>query len=145
MRTTRYSTSRRKACKQCVAAKAKCDREPECGRCLQRKWSCTYVEGQSSPDPRSPAPSGTPPLKHRSRITPSRTPSTPGFTDYNAPEKAFTPAASQGSHVRSATAGLAPVDIASDEVNFSGLSLICPIRAEDIANRWLNSFFADAE
>lgn len=43
MKTSRYTTSRQKACRSCSTAKAKCDRHPErCSRCAQRGLTCTY-------------------------------------------------------------------------------------------------------
>ncbi|KAE8415618.1 hypothetical protein BDV36DRAFT_297875 [Aspergillus pseudocaelatus] len=45
MRTSRYSTSRQKACQQCSSAKARCDRDRKtgpCGRCRHRGLPCVY-------------------------------------------------------------------------------------------------------
>ncbi|KAL7949347.1 hypothetical protein V8C42DRAFT_310642 [Trichoderma barbatum] len=44
MKTTRYATSRQKACQQCSVAKARCDRNEKCcSRCAQRGLACLYL------------------------------------------------------------------------------------------------------
>ncbi|KAF6822709.1 hypothetical protein CMUS01_10972 [Colletotrichum musicola] len=112
MRSTRYSTSRQKACNQCVAAKAKCNRTPgSCRRCAQRGLSCVYAHipsaSQSDQDPDG-ADAGA------GRVT----------------EPAPVPPTTTGSgHAGDALA-----------LDFADLDLTCPINPDDIANRWLNSF-----
>lgn len=51
MRTSRYATSRQKACQQCSNSKAKCDRQSSgCTRCRQRGLLCVYRRAGSSED-----------------------------------------------------------------------------------------------
>ncbi|KAF6802700.1 hypothetical protein CSOJ01_11424 [Colletotrichum sojae] len=114
MRSTRYSTSRQKACNHCVAAKAKCDRTPgRCRRCAHRDLSCVYAHipsaSQSDQDPDGADPGA-------GRVT----------------EPAPVPPTTTGPGHAADALALA--------LDFSDLGLTCPINPDDIANRWLNSF-----
>src|ERR1700752_1727140 len=54
MKTSRYSTSRQKACQQCSNAKARCDRNSgngRCVRCAQRGLPCAYPNANASEGP----------------------------------------------------------------------------------------------
>ena len=160
MKSSRYSVSRQKACIHCSVAKAKCDRRPGgCTRCARRGSSCTYtrsgdrsvcgsarVRGDNAL--RSPGPSvgaRTPPAgltpnsdasfsaNEGSLVFQSAQPlQDPSPTNIPCNSVAGTPTRTPG---RSTSTYPAP-----GELNFSKLDLLCPINAEDISNRWLQSF-----
>ncbi|KAH6988862.1 major facilitator superfamily domain-containing protein [Ilyonectria sp. MPI-CAGE-AT-0026] len=93
MRSSRYSTTRQKACQACAIAKAKCDRKPEsCTRCSNRGLSC--AKSQSS--------------------------TKPAFSNNHDSDTAI------------------PSD--HDRFQFFNLDLVCNINADDISNRWLNTY-----
>ncbi|KAL0942090.1 uncharacterized protein CTRU02_204853 [Colletotrichum truncatum] len=146
MRPTRYSTSRQKACHQCAAAKAKCDRKAECcTRCEQRGLSCTYPQYQSSPQPTDGSGDVRPGLG-TTADTPSNLPS-PAYDASN--DASILSTAGYSSSTIEISNGLprhVPLPPISepgqtaDQLDFSNLDLICPINPDDIANRWLNNF-----
>ncbi|KAL7925995.1 hypothetical protein ACQKWADRAFT_281482 [Trichoderma austrokoningii] len=161
MKSTRYATSRQKACQQCSVAKARCDRREKCcSRCAQRGLACVYVNttGGSIPFSSSFARSSGGPL-----LSPERDDvSTPTQgTPQDPPTPAIHPALADDSPIiefsptiPAATASTRlqlPVAPPSDSLfsasalqpevlEFSNLDLVCPINAEDISNRWLNAY-----
>ncbi|KAJ0422941.1 hypothetical protein BJY00DRAFT_299904 [Aspergillus carlsbadensis] len=115
--TPRYSTSRQKACRQCSAAKARCQRRPEnghCVRCAQRELPCSYAS--KAPSNRS---------NRHSLANEVVQPASP----FSMTELSFS------SPGLPATSGEP-----TDELDFSTLNLICPINAEDIQNRWIQAY-----
>ncbi|KAH8884132.1 MFS general substrate transporter [Thozetella sp. PMI_491] len=108
MRTSRYSTSRQKACQQCSASKAKCKRQDDgCARCIQRGLACSY--GATDVGRRT----------GRQAIAVGN--------DLYTPEMLPNP-----------PTGV--VHSTTDILDFTDLELTCPINADDIANRWLNTY-----
>lgn len=152
MRSTRYSTSRQKACRQCASAKAKCDRKAgACSRCEQRALSCAYPQGRATPQPEPDVAA----LRDGIETERGRTPSTAGLSpsqsipsvDRGVSGSTLVPLGSGG--LESPAASLPLMFNGSstisdphkpDNLDFTDLRLTCPINAEDIANRWLNSF-----
>ncbi|EFQ35499.1 hypothetical protein CGRA01v4_00036 [Colletotrichum graminicola] len=177
MRSTRYSTSRQKACQQCATSKIKCDRKARiCSRCRKRGLACTYVQSQAS----LPSEPGTTGISdgaesevilgsaatgiatesanfpsqaaqqtafHRPGFSEAlRFPSNPERVETATGEDASTPGTCQvPGHRQGQPAANSGIPAASstrraDELDFACLELTCPINADDIANRWLNSF-----
>ncbi|KAF4472490.1 C6 finger domain [Fusarium albosuccineum] len=152
-KSSRYSTSQQKACQPCSSAKAKCDRKPgTCGRCALRGLTCNYVVTESSrgvqdtslfdeteysiptPDvtvgtlqvllPRDETPSSTVPSVENIGNTPNSSSST-AFQTQALPLGDITAKAYKND---------------TEDLDFSGLELVCPINSDDIRNRWLNSY-----
>ncbi|PLB55347.1 hypothetical protein P170DRAFT_344876 [Aspergillus steynii IBT 23096] len=116
MKTSRYSASRQKACQQCSSAKARCDRQHgPCVRCTRRGLSCVYPRTARSESPLI----GSNPVNNlrTDRVN----------TSTLATE-------------RERLAGSMHVPEGLDDLNFSGLELICPIDDTAISNRWLNPY-----
>ncbi|KAE9568788.1 hypothetical protein CGMCC3_g15082 [Colletotrichum fructicola] len=153
MRSARYSTSRQKACRQCVAAKAKCDRKPGCcARCEQRGLPCAYAPtSHTAPQPTRSRPELSPSGPADDTETPGRrdagnnhlpSPEHDASNDsvysaYSASSAAPTDAA--GIHDPPEPGPLPPANTGV-ELDFSNLNLTCPINPDDIANRWLHNF-----
>ncbi|KAH8812159.1 hypothetical protein F5884DRAFT_304253 [Xylogone sp. PMI_703] len=142
MRTSRYSTSRQKACQQCSSAKARCDRRTgngRCIRCTQRGLPCAYphtdaAEGLSRtnldldeaqpPSPFSMSDSSFTGPENRVPDTPST--AVPVSRTFPFENDSINAAAS--------------VSAGSEAMDFSGLDLVCPINADDIKNRWIQAY-----
>ncbi|KAH0436345.1 hypothetical protein CcaCcLH18_04365 [Colletotrichum camelliae] len=152
MRSTRYSTSRQKACRQCVAAKAKCDRNPGCcARCEQRRLPCAYAPtNHTAPQPTRSrpelSPSGpgddteTPGPREAGNHLPSPEHDASNDSVYSAdPASGSTPTDAAGSNDPPRLDPLPPANTGV-ELDFSHLNLTCPINPDDIANRWLHNF-----
>lgn len=156
----RYSSTRQKVCESCSSAKAKCDRKAgTCGRCAQRGLLCTY------PQPESPrAPTGNTNVINETDIlgatavsmrTPisrsafdSDTTTTVSRTETSSPTGEAIPPVNRvflsdatvstfDTRFLEGRAGDGPAAL-----DFSRLDLVCPINADDIQNRWLNSFMS---
>ncbi|KAK1573874.1 uncharacterized protein LY79DRAFT_567587 [Colletotrichum navitas] len=177
MRSTRYSTSRQKACQQCATSKIKCDRKARaCSRCQKRGLACAYVQSQAS----LPSKPGTAGISDgaESEVAlgsaatgiateradfPSQTaqqiafhrlgfsealqfPLNPEGPETATVEDASTPGTCQAPvHRQGQSAAKSDIPAASSprragELDFACVELTCPINADDIANRWLNSF-----
>lgn len=158
MKSTRYATSRQKACQQCSVAKARCDRKERCcSRCAQRGLSCAYISntGGSIPFSSSFARSSGGPL-----LSPERDDVSTQGTPQDPPTPSIHPALADNSSIIEfsptipAAAAISPqLPIAQpsgplftapalqpDILEFSNLDLVCPINAEEISNRWLNAY-----
>ncbi|KAH7136906.1 hypothetical protein B0J13DRAFT_625525 [Dactylonectria estremocensis] len=115
MKLNRYSTTRQKSCTACSLAKAKCDRGVGCcTRCSQRGLSCTYPQAPPSD-------------------------SVPSLAAANDHDEIALEGPSSASP---ANAILSPEGKYQDVLDFSNLELFCPINADSISNRWLNSYLA---
>lgn len=127
----RYTTSRQKACTLCSTAKTKCDRKPgQCTRCTLRGLSCTYPLGKQ-----------------------------PGIVVADAADNSGMPvtnavsiAQDHSAFINSPIAGtsrsesnertlLSPTAF-GDPAPSLAADLFCPIDADAIQNRWLNSSFS---
>lgn len=170
MKTTRYATSRQKACQQCSAAKARCDRRERCcSRCAQRGLPCLYPHSPPTPATASktqipvfvdstgdpvPLPSfsrasgGPLPSPERDEVSRQGTqdPTTPSIHPGlvgNSPisfSAAATSTRTQWPGTQSIDAPSSVPPLQPEFLEFSNLDLICPINAEDISNRWLNAY-----
>ncbi|KAK5991580.1 hypothetical protein PT974_09865 [Cladobotryum mycophilum] len=110
MKTSRYTTSRAKACKNCFRAKTKCDRAVGgCSRCVARGVDCVY-----------------PVIVSTSPVTSSGNSSNAIDNESRASETSLL-AQVQGQDEE-------------DPLDFTNLELVCPINAEEISNRWLHSY-----
>ena len=148
MKTTRYATTRQKACQNCSAAKAKCDRQPACcSRCSLRGLSCTYPQvppqpGPSPVDNRSPSPCQI--TRNSLPSSPSRGPSwligpgQDGSQFDELPETLTEVHSQEGCETKLGVNSSTPTSL--ETLDFSGLELAIPINADDIKNRWLNSY-----
>lgn len=153
MKSSRYARSRQKACKQCSAAKARCDRKGECcTRCSQRGLLCVRpsmldvggdtVNGGSICSTISLPESSIMNLNKYSKTERNQTDSC------SSQEKDSTQ--SNGPHVASASDKLhPPLDnrlstlCATEDLDFSELNLFCPINAGEISSRWINPYISD--
>ncbi|UKZ48426.1 hypothetical protein TrVGV298_002649 [Trichoderma virens] len=82
MKTTRYATSRQKACQQCSVAKARCDRKERCcSRCAQRGLACLYPHSTSN----LPSTSSTASKPQRQTSQPHSQTHIPVFVDSSDP------------------------------------------------------------
>ncbi len=135
MKTARYSKSRQKACQPCSNAKAKCDRnERSCGRCVLRGLACTYPPAASSRDSTGETEMCSP-VSVSERLRGYRVSSDP-----EAVMSAAIPTPSPiGESIQPATRR-ARRESTATALNFSCLNLVCPIDADGIRNRWLNSY-----
>ncbi|KAL2838325.1 hypothetical protein BJX68DRAFT_279840 [Aspergillus pseudodeflectus] len=110
----KYSTSRQKACRQCSAAKARCQRRPDnvhCARCAQRGVPCSYAFYQASRQ-----------SEHQSLDHAGAIPASPfSMTELSFPSPERLPET-------------------TEDLDFSTLNLMCPINAEDIQNRWIQTY-----
>lgn len=142
-KSSRYSTSRQKACQACSAAKAKCDRRPDtCGRCALRGLDCLHAQPRRASNSESQDTSlfggnGTVYSLPDASLHPPARIETPSSTAQSI--ESFT-----GNTPGSSSQALPPNTIETDptqlELDFSGLKLVCPINSEDIKNRWLNTY-----
>lgn len=157
MRTSRYSTSRQKACNQCSSAKARCERRSghtRCTRCTQRGLPCAYPsEGlnKTNLDTGEIRPASPFSLSDASFTAPENellavdTDNDPRIQLLNTPSTTVTtfPSEDDGPATNAApTTTTIPTSV-SDEQNamdFSSLDLICPINADDIKNRWIQAY-----
>lgn len=169
MRTSRYASSRQKACQNCSAAKARCDRRASrCTRCTQRGLRCSYPQdnspaktaGQSNTtndvvEPQSPvsvsdslaAGLGSTMSAHSSAGYSSLA-SAVGImasgplpnTPANAPSSPHTVGVSPRDWSRDAQRNLSE---SLDGLRFSDLDLICPINVDEITTRWMNPYIPD--
>jgi hypothetical protein len=118
MKTSRYSVSRQKACQSCAQAKVKCLLGSEagtgaCRRCQHRGIACSYVSVE---------------LAHHY-------PSPPDM------ENAAVPAQEQRQiHDLVRPTQLVPEQHSGSNVDFNDIVLVCLINADEISNRWLNSY-----
>ncbi|OJJ48531.1 hypothetical protein ASPZODRAFT_158219 [Penicilliopsis zonata CBS 506.65] len=113
MRTSRYSTSRQKACQQCCSSKVRCDRRVasgRCTRCTQKGLLCTRPQTE---------PKRTAPRTNLGKDTQAGQLSSP----FSGLDSSF-----------------ATPENGLDAIDFSDLDLVCPINADDIQNRWLQAF-----
>ncbi|KIX05970.1 uncharacterized protein Z518_03944 [Rhinocladiella mackenziei CBS 650.93] len=158
MKTTRYATSRQKACQQCVIAKARCDHNARiCGRCVQRGLSCIYpraisseastrrTRGHDDAEPYSPFSASAGGLL----LTPER--EIP--VGDNSMGQTMTGSVLVNNCATTATKAQFPLgpklhaavrmsadSKESEALNFSSLDLVCPIDVDSISNRWLNVY-----
>ncbi|KAJ0164666.1 hypothetical protein CTA2_487 [Colletotrichum tanaceti] len=171
--SSRYSTSRQKACQRCASSKIKCDRKAgTCSRCRERGVVCVYLRSRapppSGPDATGPcdrARAGLGDSRHLTvapedantqprepqqvasgRPGPGSTEAIPSFrvSTPEGPETAemgLLPSRQQAeSHIGSSGNPAGTASHPADELDFSHLELVCPINADDIANRWLHNF-----
>ncbi|CAN6654743.1 hypothetical protein TRVA0_027S01354 [Trichomonascus vanleenenianus] len=132
MKAPRYAKSRQKSCQQCSLAKAKCDRRPDrCTRCAQRGLACAYPQ---IPKPIVVNEEG--PSFAAETLLPSLTSelsmecnSQDGTTDIRLAKRCPE----------------SPKRSSEEAPDFSNLDLICPINADDIRTRWLNSYVTGLE
>jgi hypothetical protein len=135
MKTSRYATSRRKACLNCSTAKARCDgKSGRCTRCATRNLSCDYPQARPYESPTFEEDVAMAPF--RGRPTGADTQSISDSSSANISSPAFEDN-NQGDPRLNATALPSST---SERLDFSGLKLLCPINADDISNRWLNAF-----
>ncbi|KAL2787247.1 hypothetical protein BJX66DRAFT_311526 [Aspergillus keveii] len=160
--TPRYSTSRQKACRQCSAAKARCQRRSDnghCVRCAQRELPCSYARRERSRSPRrdivhhegaqlaspfSLTAASFPSPEHgrfaesaneyRDPRLPAQVPNTPRTTISTT----FTSDAARSTAVAVLPATRDGPN--EDLLDFSSLDLVCPINADDIQNRWIQAY-----
>ncbi|KAI9046186.1 Zn(II)2Cys6 transcription factor [Aspergillus affinis] len=160
MKTSRYSSSRQKACKQCSSAKARCDRQRgRCARCTQRGLPCVYPQAAGTEDPvdpeivdgRLPSPFSTSDV---SSLLSSNVPlptmnvqqnlnaGVEQLTESNPVNHPRTNriSASTLATGKERLAGSTRVSEGLDDLDFSALELICPIDDTAISNRWLNAY-----
>lgn len=154
MRTSRYSTSRQKACQQCSGAKVRCDRKTgneRCTRCTQRGLPCAYphadvpeAQTMTTPELNGVQPPSPFSISDMSFASPemgllatnmsndpiTRLPKTPSTTSSRP-----LPLEDEG-FVN--TVPRMPESL--DDMNFSGLDLVCPISADEIKNRWIQAY-----
>ncbi|KAH6887506.1 putative C6 finger domain protein [Thelonectria olida] len=165
MKAGRYATSRQKNCQRCSAAKAKCDRRVGgCARCATRSLPCVYPSQVSTPQGNgdtgeeafaSPL-SATSTTEHLPLNPYIGSPAgiaihdgavqtlqlTPGETaTVTSPVTSTTGSSSFNSYPTLTTSQL--LSIESETLDFSNLGLFCPIQADDIKTRWLNSYVPD--
>ncbi|KAJ5808692.1 hypothetical protein N7474_009961 [Penicillium riverlandense] len=129
MGPSRYASSRQKSCQQCSTAKARCDRKSgRCTRCTQRGLSCVYPQLAHGTDESITSHD----TGHYSQISLPNIPfPSPGRLSINTPGSSPTVT---GGAMASA------VNASPDQLDFTGLDLICPINVDDISNRWLNPY-----
>ncbi|KAF2017871.1 MFS general substrate transporter [Aaosphaeria arxii CBS 175.79] len=114
MASSRYKVSRQRSCGHCMKAKRKCQGGPgTCVRCVKRGLDCTYF----SENPQSQA------STRFSTDDPHRIDTLPGCTTISPDAQA--------------SVSLSPP---TELLDFSNLDIYCPIDANDIKNRWLNTF-----
>ncbi|KAJ5525644.1 hypothetical protein N7494_012294 [Penicillium frequentans] len=145
MKTSRYATSRQKACQHCSVAKAKCDRKATgCSRCAKRKIPCVYPQTRSSKE-KSPSQGGPSPQSPDS-IPDSLVPSFCGLPPDSHSEAWTEPWAQpvgQREHIRTASSNTLtsnPISFKKTELDFSNLELFCPINTDEITTRWMNPY-----
>ncbi|KAL3442471.1 hypothetical protein BJX65DRAFT_321496 [Aspergillus insuetus] len=161
-----YSTSRQKACRQCSAAKARCQRlsgNGHCVRCAQRELPCSYARGESIKSsekadlhnaeafhgviqPASPfsLTESSFPSPERGLLAESANECPNPRLPTHVPDTPRTTISTTFSleAARSTTAAVLPVtrDRSEEELDFSSLGLVCPINPDDIQNRWIQAY-----
>ncbi|OAL54525.1 hypothetical protein IQ07DRAFT_271655 [Pyrenochaeta sp. DS3sAY3a] len=128
----RYAASRQKACAFCSTSKTKCDRKPgQCTRCAVRGLSCSYPLGKQPEGPVAdmrdhshPVVGNTVPTVHGFSAAPYPLIAGESHPEPN-PRPLNFPAALRGAAASPTT------------------DLHCPIDADAIQNRWLNSYLAE--
>jgi hypothetical protein len=156
MKTSRYSTSRQKACQQCSNAKARCDRisgNGPCVRCTQRGQPCTYPNANASGGPNRtnlgqdnalPAsPFSVSDLSFRSlnnELLATNANNIPRPQLPNSPSTTISRTIPLLENEKLTTT--TSVSDGLDAINFSGLDLVCPINADDIKNRWIQPYIS---
>lgn len=147
MKSSRYATSRQKACQQCSVAKAKCDRKATgCTRCTQRNTSCLYPQTSHSEgrapsqivqSPRSPEslPDSVIASLSGGLSTNSHTGERPLLVAKPGNERVFLNAPTHMTHSPD------KASLSNDEaLDFSNLHLFCSINADEITTRWMNPY-----
>ncbi|KAL2007381.1 hypothetical protein VTN00DRAFT_8819 [Thermoascus crustaceus] len=139
--------ARKKACKQCTQAKARCGHErPRCSRCLSRNLDCQYLTpADESPNNFSRGAQSAQLLEFKRQMTPGfgtpplslNSPSDQGAASVNNVFLDSTPAAyvlttSNTRHNR-------PLEVVPS-LDFSDLDLVSITDSAQIRNRWLESF-----
>ncbi|KAJ5085514.1 hypothetical protein N7532_010285 [Penicillium argentinense] len=163
MRTSRYSTSRQKACRTCSSAKAKCDRQAGgCTRCAQRGLDCDFGQQHASTNntrqadskerlPCSPASlsdslvtsnfgDGSSTIEGAS-LSSLPSPGTMASTIVQGSPNAF-PSTQGRAPVVSGGAGMA---FPQSNLDFTRLDLACPINVDEINSRWMNAYIPDPQ
>ncbi|KAJ5381302.1 uncharacterized protein N7496_003730 [Penicillium cataractarum] len=156
MRTSRYATSRQKACQQCSNAKAKCDRQNSgCTRCRQRGLPCVYR--QAGPSEEYTLSSSSTTNDERETHSPVSMPDdfVSSLHEGNMDSWHLVPPTPLASRNASHTTGETPIPMAQslsesrtisslgdtpEFLDFSGLNLCCPINVDEIPTRWMNSY-----
>ncbi len=165
MKRSRYTDSRQKSCHACSSAKAKCSRNPaSCDRCTLKGLPCRY------PRPSSQRNSIRPPDTARDQELSDTIVSSPGSplaglsdipdTYASIGERHLDPTRVSGISTSDTTPASIPSTVSSvcealpasgspvssgvpqeqAVLDFSQLAMSCPINADDIRNRWLNSY-----
>ncbi|EPE07465.1 zinc c6 finger domain protein [Ophiostoma piceae UAMH 11346] len=134
MKKSRYAASRQKACQACVAAKAKCDRQPRCSRCTARDLACSYL-GRQIGDQNGSRGNGAGGISHTHMGTHSPIQeSTGGSGDGPSPGSSGTTSTpSRADDDSSSYPSLSDSSVAHGD-------LICPINANGISIRWMNAY-----
>lgn len=173
MKNSRYSSSRQKACQNCSAAKAKCDRgKGQCIRCARRGFNCTYSQSHNADRP----------TQHTGTTNSDGGPCSPasltdslstGFGNGMTPiieNTQFPDFALSGNMTMASSVPYSPTTLSAtpsrttivpaatgntifsrnppdvpNTLDFSGLELICPINVEGITSRWMNPYIPDPE
>ncbi|KAJ5925251.1 hypothetical protein N7454_007890 [Penicillium verhagenii] len=162
MRTTRYATSRQKACQQCSAAKAKCDRRDKCcTRCAQRGILCTYLH-EPRPEASTPPRRGSIVNKEAMLHSPVSSTNNLGSHPSEGSVNCWDPAIPyptgresiqpsspfQGnslSEIRTPANNERHPASTPERLDFSDLHLFCPIDTNEINSRWMNHYIPDPE
>ncbi|KAI8632498.1 hypothetical protein F5Y19DRAFT_421479 [Xylariaceae sp. FL1651] len=162
MKSTRYSVSRQRVCRECSISKTKCDQiESGCSRCVRRALVCTYRSADSPRQntQRSATSNGA---ERSSNFTAAINPvldyavlgpgnpvggdsrerridSTQPVVDRSA---AAVPSVSNSNPCLSTNPRPVTAQIFNESggLDFTTLELACPIKVEDISNRWLNAY-----
>jgi Fungal Zn(2)-Cys(6) binuclear cluster domain len=164
MEGKRYAISRKKACQHCSSVKAKCDlKDGGCSRCARRKLLCVYPRASASRHSTRRVSSSSQ-AELDSRFASRREPDTDNNTRSSIVEPLRPPSRRQpDDNTRDSIVSMhamgdtgtnnAPLSAFNGSHNstlysrsqlqaldFSALELICPINANDISNRWLNTY-----
>lgn len=128
----RYAASRQKACAPCSTSKTKCDRKlGQCTRCAVRGLSCTYhlrkQPGDSAGDTKDNGHS----------VVGNTAPTVHGFS------ASLPPLIAGESHPEPNTRPLIFPTASRDPAPSPTTGLHCPIDADAIQNRWLNSYLPE--
>lgn len=132
MKAPRYAVSRRKACQECFDAKTKCDRVADlsgCHRCRSRNVHCSYEKKEVTASQKASV-SADRAVKHPTPNNGTGRLATRALIDLEEASRAE---------------GNAGAPDADRRPEFSDLRLICPINANDISNRWLNSYIPNPQ
>lgn len=169
MASSRYSESRQKACWWCRRSKVKCDRKASgCSRCAARGFTCSYTgevpaSDHSTVNSETTRVGATSPLYESQFLAGFDSVSQRSDRDvYHRPEASATSLPDAQSPTLSDNITVAPTQSLTafqpqwhsderipqvpsneaaplEDLDFSGLDLECPVNADDISNRWLNS------